>query len=285
MSQTEQARWIEGLITDFIDHSPENTLQNAADEKAFASPLIGFARGDDPLFEAFKEHVGPFHLTPWEILALTFDDPAVRPAEIGVISWILPQNALTKAENSQEKTYPSERWARGRVFGEIVNEKLRRHVVASLASKGIQAVAPVLSPQFSWRISPRHDFASTWSERHAAFAAGLGTFGLCDGLITPAGKAMRTGSVVARIPVSATQRPYTDHRAYCLFFSRGTCGKCIPRCPVGAITARGKDKRKCAAHVGGAAREYVKSRYGLEGYACGLCQTGVPCESGIPAGD
>jgi len=285
MTQTEQARWIEDLITDFIDDSPENTLQNAANEKAFGSPLIGFARGDDPLFEAFKEHVGPFHLTSWEIFALTFDDPHVRPEEISVISWILPQNALTKAENSREKTYPSERWARGRIFGEIVNEKLRRHVVENLVSKGIQAVAPVLSPQFSWRISPRYDFASTWSERHAAFAAGLGTFGLCDGLITPAGKAMRTGSVVARVQVPPTQRPYTDHRAYCLFFSRGTCGKCIPRCPVGAITPRGKDKRKCAAYVGGAAREYVKSRYGLEGYACGLCQTGVPCESGIPAGD
>ena len=26
----------------------------------------------------------------------------------------------------------------------------------------------------------------------------------------------------------------------------------------------------------------MKREYGFEGYGCGLCQTGVPCESGIP---
>ena len=36
-------------------------------------------------------------------------------------------------------------------------------------------------------------------ETHAAHAAGLGTFGLCDGLITPIGKAIRVGSVVAKM--------------------------------------------------------------------------------------
>lgn len=279
------ARWIRDLITNFIDHSPENTLGNAGNEKAFASPLVGFSRGDDPLWEDFKEHVGAFHLTPGEIFALAFGEAAVRPAELSVISWILPQTAATKAENSRERTYPSERWARGRVFGEIVNDKLRRHMVSELAERGVRAVAPLLTPQFSWRISPSYDFASTWSERHAAFAAGLGTFGLCDGLITPAGKAMRTGSVVARIALPPTERPYRDHRAYCLFFTEGTCGKCIPRCPVGAISPAGKDKRKCAAHLHGAALEHVKSHYGFEGYACGLCQTGVPCESEIPLHD
>jgi hypothetical protein len=44
-----------------------------------------------------------------------------------------------------------------------------------------------------------------------AYAAGLGTFGLCDGLITARGKAMRTGSVVARLEIDASPRPYDDH--------------------------------------------------------------------------
>jgi len=29
-------------------------------------------------------------------------------------------------------------------------------------------------------------------------------------------------------------------------------------------------------------REYVKETYKFEGYGCGLCQVGVPCETGIP---
>ena len=97
----------------------------------------------------------------------------------------------------------------------------------------------MLSPLWERKESERFVFASNWSERHAAHAAGLGTFGLCDGLITPVGKAMRCGSVVARIKIPATPRPYKHHREYCLFFTKGTCGKCIKRCPAEAVTKEG----------------------------------------------
>jgi epoxyqueuosine reductase QueG len=119
----------------------------------------------------------------------------------------------------------------------------------------------------NWTIvnSQRFSYASSWSERHAAHAAGLGTFGLCDGLITAKGKAMRVGSVVAKLSIEATPRPYSDHRAYCLYFDNGTCGKCM----------------KCRQHLA-RSREYVKKTYKFEGYGCGLCQVGVPCEAGIP---
>lgn len=73
--------------------------------------------------------------------------------------------------------------------------------------------------------------------------SGLGTFGLGDGLIIPLDKAMRLGSVLARIKLKPNQRPYNDHYEYRLFFSIGTCGKCMERCPVGTITEEGKDKQ------------------------------------------
>jgi epoxyqueuosine reductase QueG len=187
-------------------------------------------------------------------------------------------------ENRKADYYPSERWARARIYGEAFNEALRRHIVEALQENGIRAVAPSLTPQFSMRISPRYGFSSTWSERHAAYAAGLGTFGLCDGLITPAGKAMRTGSVVAQARLPASSRPYSNHRAYCLYFSQGSCRKCMDRCPVGAISEAGKDKARCLNHLFPGTSRYVKETYGFDGYGCGLCQTGVPCESGIPGG-
>jgi epoxyqueuosine reductase len=279
----ENSHWIETVIKEYIDHSPENTLKNSDNDKAFETPLVGFSKGDDPLYEAYKEHVGPFFLTPWEIFATTFFEFNVKPEELTVISWILPHNPKTKADNRKEKRVPSERWARGRIIGEQVNESLRKHVVKTLMTKGFQSVAPSLTPQFSFRISPKYGFASTWSERHAAYASGLGTFGLCDGLITPVGKAMRTASVVARIEVPPTPRPYTDHHEYCLFFTQGICGKCIKRCPAGAITEKGKDKTLCAGHLLQVTKDYVSTHYGFDGYGCGLCQTGVPCESKIPS--
>lgn len=274
--------WIQSLIRDFVAYSPENHLGNANREQAFDIPLVGFANGADPLFADYKEHVGPFHWTPQEIFSLTFPDIGVSSEALTVISWILPQTRATKTENGREKIFPAERWARARVFGEEVNVKLRRHVEQALESRGIAAVAPMLSPRWERKTSERYGYASTWSERHAAYACGLGTFGLSDGLITPLGKAMRTGSVVARIQVETAPRPYTDIHAYCLHFTHGTCGKCIDRCPTGAITKRGHDKVRCKTYMRSKVKPYIEETYGFEGKGCGLCQTKIPCESGIP---
>jgi epoxyqueuosine reductase QueG len=217
-----------------------------------------------------------------EIFQITYPGTDIQAGELTVISWILPQTQATRADNRTQRIYPAERWARARIYGEEVNVKLRKHLSAELEKEGYQAVAPMLAPQWERKTSDRFTFASTWSERHAAHASGLGTFGLCDGLITPRGKAMRTGSVVARIQIPSKPRPYTDHRAYCLFYTQSICGKCIPRCPVGALSEKGHDKLKCLEHLRPATEEYVKANYHFDGYGCGLCQTGVPCESKIP---
>jgi epoxyqueuosine reductase len=281
------ADWIETLIKDFIERSQENTLGNRENERAWEDFLVGFSRGDDPLYREYKEreYVGTFHWTPPEIFNITFPSSQVSEEDLTVISWVLLQNETTKTDNRKEKTYPSERWARARIFGEKGNVQLAKHVVANLQEAGIRAVAPsLLSPFFKWMDSDRYMIASTWSERHVAYASGLGTFGLCDGLITSKGKAMRCGSVVANIKIPPSRRSYHDHHAYCLFFSKGTCGKCILRCPVGALTPQGHDKLKCRSYISDT-RGYISSHFGFEGYGCGLCQTGVPCESKIPLKD
>ena len=168
--------------------------------------------------------------------------------------------------------------------GEEFNELLRKHVVEELGSKGIDAVVPTLSPHWKFEMESKFGFSSNWSERHAAFASGLGTFGACDGLITPKGKAHRVGSVVARVKLDPTPRPYTDHQAYCLFYAKNTCMECAKRCPVEAITKDGHDKTKCLGHVWDTCSKYIKEHFDFDGYGCGLCQTKVPCESGIPKG-
>lgn len=276
------ADWVERVINDYMERSPYNTLQNKTNDKAFDTPLVAFSRGDDPIYETYKEVVGPFHWTPLEIFRRTFDGMNVKPQELTVISWILPQTKATKADNRKESTFPAERWARARIYGEALNVELRKHVVAILKKDGHPALAPMLSNLWEKKKSDAYVIASTWSERHAAYASGLGTFGLCDGLITPRGKAMRTGSVIARINIPPTKRPYNDHHAYCLFYTNGICGKCISRCPVQALSEAGHDKIKCRNHLKPVTEDFVKTQYGFEGYGCGLCQTKVPCESKIP---
>jgi hypothetical protein len=279
----DPAGWITTLIAEFVAESPQNTLQNPAGEPAFENPLVGFAAGDDPIWTAYqREHIGPFHWTPAQAFAGAYPDAPAEPGRLTVISYILPQTRATKADNRRETHYPSERWARARIFGEEVNVKLRRHVADSLKAAGVRAVAPQLLEGWERNDTGRFGYASTWSERHAAYAAGLGTFGLCDGLITPRGKAMRAGSIMAEIQIEPTPRPYEDHHAYCLHFSHGVCRKCAARCPADALDETGHDKVKCGAHVRGPCARHVEAEYGFKGYGCGLCQTLVPCESGIP---
>ncbi len=284
LSETPDA-WMTNIVTDFVATSPLNTLGLPGGEVAWDAPIVGFCRGDDPIYSEYKLHIGDFYWNPLEIFQLTFPNVEIDAEDLTVISWILPQTQTTKNENAVQKVYPSRRWAAARDAGEKFNVTLREHVVNTLLQAGVEAVAPMLSPHWSRQTSERYGFASNWSERHAAHAAGLGTFGLCDGLITPVGKAIRAGSVVARLEVHPTPRPYRDHHAYCLFYSHGICQKCVERCPVHAISSEGHDKVRCQSHLE-KAKSYVRKKYGLENTdGCGLCQVGVPCESRIPSPD
>ena len=270
------AAWILEVIAAFCG-SALNSLGMPEKEPAFGAPLVGFAAGDDSLFAEFKQHVGPSHWTPGEAYALAFPEPATVAGELAVISWVLPHTLQTRRDNRRQTSLPAERWVRAKFAGERFNAALREHLVTVLAEAGIAAFAPTRLPQWSTA-----EATSNWSERHIAYAAGLGTFGLCDGLITPLGKAMRCGSVVARLAVAATPRPYSDHHAYCDFFSEKRCALCIERCPVNAISERGHDKARCHAYLERVRHEFIEPQFGFSTDACGLCQTKVPCESRLP---
>jgi len=282
MPHTDLARWVENVIQDYCA-TAHNTLGNPQNDRAFDPPLVGFSSGSDPLYRFFQQDIGSFYGTPQDFFQAAFPAEPVEPGELSVISWILPLTALVKDGNAGQLAKPTERWARGKLFGEKFNFALRHRVVEMLKGDGYAAVAPLTAPMWKVCQSERYGMSSNWSERHAAFVSGLGTFGLCDGLITPRGKAMRCGSVVARIALPATPRPYSGPHDYCLHFSDGACDQCIQRCPVDAITAAGHDKAKCKAYIHQLTQEHVKTEFGFEVDVCGLCQTGVACESRIPA--
>lgn len=274
--------WVEGLINDFWATSAENSMGAADGEKAWGAPLLGYGRGDDPLFTQLKEDLGPFYWTPPEALAMAFPQQEVRAEELTVISWVLPQTAATRADQRLEQELPAARWARSRDFGERFNCALRLHLAAALTAAGFPAVAPERLPQFAYQQSERFGLASNWSERHTAHFCGLGTFGLSDGLITKRGKAVRLGSVVARIALPTTQRPYQGHQDWCLFHRRGTCGACMRRCPVNAIQVTGHDKEQCRAYIRDVTAPYAQRQFGVEATPCGLCQVAIPCEARAP---
>ncbi len=247
---------------------------------------MGFADGDDPLFQEYKSIIGDFHLTPREALGKYLREQLnVEPPQfddISVICWILPAAKEVRLSNSRMTDGPSLLWNNMRWLGQSLNDNLARHVVALLEEKGYRAVAPDKTEFFKVRQLP-NGRASNWSHRHAAYVAGMGTFSLSDALITPKGIAMRCNSVVTDLKLPATARKYASHVANCPFLVDGSCGVCIERCPAGAITAQGHDKHKCRENIRVTQAPWLEKPGYMGEYAgCGLCQSKVPCESGIP---
>jgi len=265
-------------IDRIVRESPANR-HPGNDVPYFEEPLVGYASLRDPLFADYREIIGDHHLTPDAFL-----ESASGPTSGGegtVICWILPISEATRKSNRTENRMPSREWAYTRTHGEEFNNELRKQMVDFLTSCGNRAIAPLLSGLFRTVETPA-GLSSTWSERHAAYVAGLGTFSLSRGFITERGIAHRCGSVITDLVLAPTPRRYLHHGENCLFCRDGSCGACISRCPVGAITRDGHDKRLCRDYGYGTVVREVGEKYGVATPGCGLCQTGVPCEAAIP---
>jgi len=291
MLKDNPALFLDKAIKGFVTSGKGNCLPAFNNEAIFDEPLVGFADGDDAIFKEYKKQgiIGDFHFTPREIMEKQFEHLETKDCSlehISVISYILPITLNTRLSLRKETQVVSLRWNHTRWLGQDLINELSRYLVSLLESYGYHAVAPELSPLF--KIKEFTDvLGSNWSQRHVAYAAGLGTFSLSDGFITPKGIAMRCGSVVCDVKIPPTRRSYSNHFGNCLFFRGKQCRRCIERCPIGAISEQGHDKERCRNYLNteqfkilgklGRVEEYM-GRY----LGCGLCQTKVPCEAGIP---
>ena len=278
--------WFIRTIKDKIAGHPDNQMEYPfLGERIFEEPLVGFVRGNDPIFDRFKEVIGPHHFTPWEIMRWQAENNGVKPPDpedLSVISFVMPFSRNTKQDNAAAVEWPAERWAQTRLLGEIFSQTFVREIVTDLMGQGILAIAPDVTPMFNKKRYPKVGWASPWSHRHIAYAAGLGTFGMHDFLITEKGAAHRLGSFVVNLKLTPNRQRPEDIHANCLHYQGRQCLKCAKRCPVAAITAEhAHNKETCYQKVADSLK-YCNKHYHIFIYGCGLCATGVPCESEIP---
>ena len=261
---------IAALAADLTDSSPLNFVSPGialspacAGMKLFEPPVFGFGCPDDELFTLFKSPgiIGGHFLSPREWL----------PCAKTVISFFLPYTSQIKSANSRDCLWPADEWLHGRFEGQLFAIELSKRIEALLSSAGYECLVPALDSRLKTG-SGESRFSSNWSERHAAFVCGLGTFGLSKGLITEKGVCGRFGSVLTAFDLPKDTRRYKDIYEYCTM-----CGACAPQCPAGSISlADGKDSASCSAFLNKTTDRH-RPRYG-----CGKCQVSVPCESGIP---
>ena len=265
------------MAEDYTENSPLNYVSESAaispelvSMRMFNKPLIGAASSDDECFASFKDTgvVGPHFMSPAEWL----------PGAKSVVSLFFPFMPDVLRSNAAMAEWPSNEWLHARIEGQMFINSLMEHLKVELIGEGYGCVVPSSDPRFKaadGKVSeklPGLNFTSVWSERHVAFACGLGTFSLSKGLITRSGVAGRFGSLVTSLELSPSGRSYSDVFEYC-----SMCGACIKKCPVSAISfENGKDHRICSDFL-----DVTNARY-LPRYGCGKCQVGVPCQSRAP---
>ena len=290
--QVDPRRFIENSIKEYVRTSPLNHLTAFNNVPIVDEPVVGFANGDDPIFQDLKKIIGEFHLTPREITekyiaAKHWQFGATNHIDnVSVISWALP---ITHETCLDERTSPfggSPRYNHTRWIGIRLYENVEKYVASLLEVLRCNAIAPTQSKLFEIKEMPGGYMAANWSERHIAYAAGLGTFGLNGLMITSRGCAVYLGSVVCDRALTPTPRA-ASHVANCPFYRDASCGLCIDKCIASAISSEGRSNITCLKNLRDEQANKVRSM-GLDkdlfgpAPACGRCSTGLPCENRTP---
>ncbi len=232
----------------------EDYVKRNADIESFSGmsaiwgpPLVGFADASHPYILALNKIISPSHSLPGDVL----DDAAV------ILAYYVPFTRALARTNSKSTSLASPEWALAYEQTNSMFSALNTHLTEYLNTLGYRA-----SVSKETRTFDRQKLISNWSHRHFAYAAGLGTFGLNNMLIT----------------------------------KNGSCGICVRNCPVGALSVSGYDQKKCYFLLRENAKIYTEfgSSYSYDtagdvngdgdgnaknegSEVCGKCVTSSPC--------
>lgn len=219
----------------------------------YREPIVGFASANDPIFSEMKKIIGPAQLHPKEIF----------PETKTVVSFFLPFEKELVYLNMKSEG-PVKRWIQAKSETDSLIQRINEKLISELSKDNVKAVIP--ESVFDYKSK---GFDVSWSHKSAAYAAGLGTFGVHHMLITKAGCAGRFGTLLISAEISPTPRPEEE---FCRFKKGGICLVCVDRCPAAALSAKGLNKEKCFKQL----LENAKAFPELKQFACGKCATG-PC--------
>lgn len=240
-------QFIKNTIVEFIDnYCKENNIENIWEE-----PIVGFADANSEYIYNLKSIVVDCHYSPSDYLK----DPKI------IVSYFLPfKREIGKSNNF--KGASSEKWANAYKVTNKMAQEINKYVISKLEQKGYRAANPTDIGVFDYNI-----LKSKWSQRHIAYAAGIGTFGINNMLISDVGSCGRYFSIVTDLDVKA-DKPLKEER--CKYKIDKTCGVCVKRCEVEALTYDGFDRFKCSKNC-----KRNLEKFGVD--VCGKCVVELPC--------
>lgn len=241
-------KMLENVLWEFINkYCQQNAIRNV-----WQCPVMKFASAANPLFAELKTLIVHNHYLPSDYL----------PNANTVISYFLPFVRRVGQSNLGERPC-SALWAEAYIHANAMAVELNGHLVDTLRAQRVEACIPSDVGMISNEL-PK----SRWSQRHVAYIAGHGTFGLNNMLISDEGSVGRYYSLITSLEVPA-DRLVHDER--CLYKKSGTCKLCVQRCFAGALTENGFDRGKCL-------EQCMKNDALYRGAdVCGKCVVELPC--------
>lgn len=239
-------------ITEWVKNFVKMYAENNNVNNVWREPVVGFAGANSEYVRKLKEIIMPEHKMPEDFLT----DATI------IIVYFLPFTREIANSNVNTKTNDaSHEWALGYTYTDEIVPQLNSFLKQKIEESGWKAEIPS-------GIGMQEDILkSNWSHRHLAYAAGMGTFGINNMLITKQGCCGRYSSIVCNIPLEPDE-PYKYE--LCLYKSKGICKKCVENCYSGALTLDGFDRFKCYE----ACMKNIDV-FGVD--VCGKCTTGIPC--------
>lgn len=247
---------LENFIRKFVREYKKNekTITN------WQEPLIGYADAHDPMFDSLNNEIGRGHISPLTSLA----------SANTVISYFIPFEEDTVLSNKDGRI-ASRDWAFAYIETNRLIENLGLAIKERLEKKGYSTILP------QGKNLDRATTSGNYSQRHIAYIAGLGTFGMNRLIITEKGCAGRFGSVITELKINPTPRP---EKELCLYKVDQSCTDCIDACPRGALSTQGFSKEKCMEHM---KDNQVIYRDLGDCKVCGKCVSNAKCRFSIPA--
>ena len=233
-------------------------------------PLVGFADALHPSILSLKEVISHDHQLPTEVLS----DGSI------VIAYYVPFTRELAKINAEYGRMAAPAWAESYEQTNAMFGVLNEHLIDFLEGLGFKGAVSKEASTFN-----QEKLISNWSQRHFAYAAGLGTFGINNMLITKSGCCGRYSTVVTNLPLEPDQ-PIDEE--LCLYKKNGSCGICVRNCPTGALTVSDFNRYACyelcqenAAIYTNFGSSYLEEAGDAANSAgsdvCGKCITASPC--------
>ena len=260
MEMNEMKEAIRNEIIEFVKKYEEKPGINTK----WGIPLVGFGDARHPFILSLKEVISSSHQLPSEVL----------PDASIVIAYYVPFTRELAKVNAEYGRMAAPLWAESYEETNAMFGILNQHLIGFLEGLGFKGAVSKEASTFN-----QEKLISNWSQRHFGYAAGLGTFGINNMLITKSGCCGRYSTVVPDQPME---------EELCLYKKNGSCGICVRNCPTGALTISDFNRYTCYelcqenaaiyTNFGSSYREEAGDAANSVGSdVCGKCVTGSPC--------